>query len=80
MADVKRNGSIINTLKQHALTAISYLIPIVVGGGFLLAIGSLMGGAAIEDFNAKWGFADTLYTIRYAASCNWYRYCFFNCR
>lgn len=43
MADVKRNGSIINTLKQHALTAISYLIPIVVGGGFLLAIGSLMG-------------------------------------
>ena len=63
MADVKRNGSIINTLKQHALTAISYLIPIVVGGGFLLAIGSLMGGVAIEDFNSKWGFADTLYTM-----------------
>ena len=63
MANVKRNGSIINTLKQHALTAISYLIPIVVGGGFLLAIGSLMGGVAIEDFNSKWGFADTLYTM-----------------
>lgn len=63
MADVKSKGSTLNTLKQHALTAISYLIPIVVGGGFLLAIGSLMGGATIENFNSDWSFADTLYTM-----------------
>lgn len=63
MADVKSKGSTLNTLKQHALTAISYLIPIVVGGGFLLEIGSLMGGATIENFNSDWSFADTLYTM-----------------
>ena len=63
MADVKSKGSTLNTLKQHALTAISYLIPIVVGGGFLLAIGSLMGGVTIENFNSDWSFADTLYTM-----------------
>lgn len=63
MSDIKSKGSTINTLKQHALTAISYLIPIVVGGGFLLAIGSLMGGVAIENFADDWGFSDTLYTM-----------------
>lgn len=63
MSDVKSKGSTLITLKQHALTAISYLIPIVVGGGFLLAIGSLMGGATIENFTDEWGFADTLYTM-----------------
>ncbi|MGI6512586.1 MAG: PTS fructose transporter subunit IIC [Catenisphaera adipataccumulans] len=63
MAEVKQKGNTLNNLKQHALTAISYLIPIVVAGGFLLAIGSLMGGALIEDFSTSWGFADTLYTM-----------------
>lgn len=32
-------------LKEHLLTAISYLIPIVCGAGFLIAIGMGMGGA-----------------------------------
>lgn len=36
-------------IKEPALTAISYLIPIVVAGGFLLAIGSIMGGNPITN-------------------------------
>ncbi len=35
-------------IKQPALTAISYLIPVVVAGGFLLAIGNIMGGKNLE--------------------------------
>lgn len=31
-------------LKGHLLTAISYMIPIVCGAGFLVAIGLAMGG------------------------------------
>lgn len=43
-------------LKGHLLTAISYLIPIVCGAGFLVAIGMAMGGRAqdalvIGDFS-----------------------------
>lgn len=52
-----------NILKQHALTAISYLIPIVVSGGFLLAIGNLFGGETIENINATFTFFDTLTTM-----------------
>lgn len=52
-----------NTLKQHALTAISYLIPIVVSGGFLLAIGNLMGGEEIGNINEAFTFSDTLTTM-----------------
>lgn len=35
--------------KEPALTAISYLIPIVVAGGFLLAIGNIMGGKTVSS-------------------------------
>ena len=35
-------------IKQPALTAISYLIPVVVAGGFLLAVGNIMGGKNLE--------------------------------
>ena len=63
MEDITSKGNVINIFKQHALTAISYLIPIVVGGGFLLAIGSLIGGFAIDNFSDNWTFADTLYTM-----------------
>lgn len=52
-----------NELKQHALTAISYLIPIVVSGGFLLAIGNLLGGQSIASFADGFTFADTLTTM-----------------
>lgn len=34
--------------KEHLLTAISFLIPIVCGAGFLIAIGMAMGGASQE--------------------------------
>lgn len=30
-------------LKQHALTAISYMLPLVVASGLLIAVGNLMG-------------------------------------
>ena len=33
-------------LKGHLLTAISYLIPIVCGAGFLIAIGMGFGGSS----------------------------------
>lgn len=33
-------------LKGHLLTAISYLIPIVCGAGFLIAIGMAFGGTS----------------------------------
>lgn len=32
--------------KGHLLTAISYLIPIVCGAGFIIAIGMALGGKA----------------------------------
>lgn len=37
-------------LKKHALTAISYMLPLVVASGLLIAIGNLTGGSNIEDF------------------------------
>lgn len=36
-------------LKKHMLTAISYLIPVVCGSGFLIAIGMAMGGSPGAD-------------------------------
>lgn len=48
--------------KEPALTAISYLIPIVVAGGFLLAIGNIFGGEAITDFKGTIGIWDALST------------------
>ncbi len=56
-------GRKFNDLKQHALTAISYLIPIVVSGGFLLAIGNLTGGQTINNFADGYTFMDTLTTM-----------------
>lgn len=56
-------GKTFTVLKQHALTAISYLIPVVVGAGFMLAIGNLLGGKTIEDFSAGFSLVDTLTTM-----------------
>lgn len=39
-------------LKKHALTAISYMLPLVVASGLLIAIGNLTGGGVIEDYSA----------------------------
>lgn len=63
MTDTKQSGKLFTNLKQHALTAISYLIPIVVSGGFLLAIGSLLGGATINDIKESYNFFDVMYTM-----------------
>ena len=40
-------------LKRHALTAISYMLPLVVASGLLIAIGNLMGGENVP----KWAEA-----------------------
>lgn len=50
-------------LKEPALTAISYLIPIVVAGGFLLAIGSIMGGTSIANTKHVIGIWDAFSTM-----------------
>ena len=42
-------------LKRHALTAISYMLPLVVAAGLLIAIGNLTGGAVIEDYKQPYG-------------------------
>ncbi|AEB07657.1 PTS system unknown substrate IIC component, Fru family [Coriobacterium glomerans PW2] len=36
-------------LKKHALTAISYMLPLVVASGLLIAIGNLTGGQVVKD-------------------------------
>ncbi|MGT2785140.1 PTS fructose transporter subunit IIC [Streptococcus merionis] len=51
-------------LKSHLLTAISYLIPIVCGAGFLVAIGLAMKGGVLDTLvEGKFTFWDTLATM-----------------
>lgn len=50
-------------IKEPALTAISYLIPVVVAGGFLLAIGNIMGGKALTTINGTINFWDAFSTM-----------------
>ncbi|MGT2750891.1 PTS fructose transporter subunit IIC [Streptococcus orisasini] len=51
-------------LKGHLLTAISYLIPIVCGAGFLVAIGMAMGGASQDALIiGKFSFWDAMATM-----------------
>ncbi len=38
-------------LKRHALTAISYMLPLVVAAGLLIAIGNLMGGEVVTSLD-----------------------------
>ncbi|MCI1859792.1 MAG: PTS fructose transporter subunit IIC [Sporolactobacillus sp.] len=38
-------------IKKHAMTAISYLIPIVVAAGFLLAVGNIFGGKSLTTIS-----------------------------
>ena len=57
-------------LKTHLLTAISYMIPIVCGGGFLVAIGMAIGGTnmyAAGLVQGKFTFWDALATMGGAA-------------
>lgn len=50
-------------LKKHALTAISYMLPLVVAAGLLIAAGNLMGGDVIADYKAPYGIADALVSL-----------------
>lgn len=51
-------------LKGHLLTAISYMIPIVCGAGFLVAIGLAMGGGVPDALVAgKFTIWDALATM-----------------
>ncbi|MFT8394119.1 MAG: PTS fructose transporter subunit IIC [Liquorilactobacillus ghanensis] len=38
-------------LKKHAMTGISYMLPLVVSAGLIMAIGNLMGGSDITNLN-----------------------------
>ena len=50
-------------LKKHALTAISYMLPVVVTAGLLIAIGNLTGGGVIEDYKAAYSVPDALVSL-----------------
>ena len=50
-------------IKQPALTAISYLIPVVVAGGFLLAVGNIMGGKNLEAVKGMANIWDAFSTM-----------------
>lgn len=55
-------------LKEHLLTAISYLIPIVSGAGFLIAIGMAMGGTSQPELiQGEFAFWDGLASMGGAA-------------
>lgn len=43
-------------IKKHALTAISYMLPLVVASGLLIAIGNLTNGQVIENYKAPYPF------------------------
>lgn len=50
-------------LKKHALTAISYMLPLVVAAGLLIAIGNLSGGSVIQDYSQPYSIADALVSL-----------------
>lgn len=41
--------NILADMKKHMLTAISYMLPLVVASGLLIAVGNLMGGQNVSD-------------------------------
>ncbi len=42
---------VIAEVKQHLLTAISYMLPLVVASGLLIAIGNLLGGQVVTELS-----------------------------
>ncbi|EOA3461363.1 PTS fructose transporter subunit IIC [Enterococcus hirae] len=50
-------------LKKHALTAISYMLPVVVTTELLIAIGNLTGGQVINDYQASYSVPDALVSL-----------------
>ncbi|MGT2911202.1 PTS fructose transporter subunit IIC [Streptococcus cameli] len=53
---------VLNEIKQHLLTAISYMLPLVVASGLLIAIGNLMGGSYVTEFS-EMSLASSLTTL-----------------
>jgi hypothetical protein len=51
MKQVKTMNNFLNDLKKHLLTAISYMLPLVVAAGLLIAIGNLTGGQVVKEFS-----------------------------
>lgn len=50
-------------LKKHALTAISFMLPVVVASGLLIAIGNLSGGQVIEDYQQPYDWQSALLSL-----------------
>ena len=50
-------------LKKHALTAISYMLPLVVTAGLLIAIGNFTGGQVITDYSKSYSAWDPLVSL-----------------
>ncbi|VBB07146.1 phosphotransferase system eiic [Lucifera butyrica] len=52
-------------LKRHALTGISYMLPLVVASGLLIAIGNIAGGnpALISDYKSYYNFWEASVTL-----------------
>ncbi|BCP57455.1 TPA: PTS fructose transporter subunit IIC [Streptococcus suis] len=51
-----------NEIKRHLLTAISYMLPLVVASGLLIAVGNLMGGEYLTSLEGM-TFASSLTTL-----------------
>ncbi|WP_026561900.1 PTS fructose transporter subunit IIC [Bacillus sp. J37] len=50
-------------IKKHALTAISFMLPLVVASGLLIAIGNLTGGTVIENFQEAYSIPSALVSL-----------------
>lgn len=50
-------------LKKHAMTAISYMLPLVVAAGLLIAIGNLSGGTTITNVKQGISIPDAFTTL-----------------
>ncbi|MBU2704082.1 PTS system fructose-specific IIC component [Sporomusaceae bacterium BoRhaA] len=52
-------------LKRHAMTGISYMIPLVVASGLLIAIGNIVGGnpALISDYKSQYNLWEAAVTL-----------------
>lgn len=50
-------------LKKHALTAISYMLPVVVTAGLLIAIGNLTNGEVLTDYASGYSVPDVLVSL-----------------
>lgn len=50
-------------LKKHAMTAISYMLPLIVTAGLLIAVGNLTDGNVISDYKAAYSIPDALVSL-----------------